>query len=66
MAAQSAGARADALEGRLRRLERWKWARTHPKKAAKHRAHHHAAHHPKPQGQPRPITADQTSAQQHL
>jgi len=62
MAAQSAGSRADMLETRLRSLERWKWAKTHPKKASKkHRARHHAAKHQNTLH--RPVTADQTSAQ---
>ncbi|MCW1986178.1 UNVERIFIED_ORG: multidrug efflux pump subunit AcrA (membrane-fusion protein) [Sphingomonas sp. R1F5B] len=61
MAAQSAGSRADSLETRLRSLERWKWAKTHPKKAKKHHARHHQAKHHA--GLRRPVTADQTSAQ---
>ncbi|WP_226015661.1 hypothetical protein [Novosphingobium sp. FKTRR1] len=41
-AAQAGTARIGGLETRLRRLEHWKWAQTHKKKAHKHR-HHHAA-----------------------
>lgn len=41
--AQAGTARIGGLESRLNRLERWKWAQTHKKKAHRHHRHH-AAH----------------------